>query len=116
MVPLYISYGLSNSILLVIGLYAVHGTIFAIVQPAVDAHVAASSPPDARGRVQGMFTTIGLASAFIGSIGLTFLYGVIFRLPLFTLAIVVSVCVLVGGTMVRISEIRGLTLISKQDH
>ena len=115
MVPLYISYGLSNSILLVIGLYAVHGTIFAIVQPAVDAHVAASSPPDARGRVQGMYTTIGLASAFIGSIGLTFLYGVNFRLPLFTLAIVVSVCVLVGGTMVRISEKRCLVSSVKKD-
>jgi MFS family permease len=115
MVPLYISYGLSNSILLVIGLYAVHGTIFAIVQPAVDAHVAASSPPDARGRVQGMYTTVGLASAFIGSIGLTFLYGLNFRLPLFTLAIVVCISVLVGGTMVRISEVRGLVSSAKKD-
>jgi MFS family permease len=115
MVPIYISYGLSNSILLVICLYAVHGSIFGIVQPAVDAHVAASSPPDARGRVQGMYTTIGLASAFIGSIGLTFLYGINFRLPLFTLAVVSCICVLVGGTMVRVSEARGLVSSVKKD-
>ncbi len=115
MVPLYISYGLSNSILLVIGLYAFHGSFFALIQPAVDTHVAASSPQDARGRVQGMYTTIGLASAFIGSIGLTFLYGINFRLPLFTLAGVACICVLVGGSMVRVSEARGLVSSAKKD-
>lgn len=114
MVPLYISYGLSNSILLVIGLYAVHGTFYALIQPAVDAHLATSAHPDARARAQGIYTTIGLASASLGSMGLSFLYGVNFRLPLFTLAVVACVCVLVGGTMVRISEQRGLVASAKK--
>ena len=114
MVPLYISYGLSNSILLVIGLYAVHGTFYALVQPAVDAHLATSAHPDARARAQGIYTTIGLASASLGSMGLSFLYGVNFRLPLFTLAVVACVCVLLGGTMVRVSEQRGLVAGAKK--
>ncbi len=107
-VPLYISFGLADSLVLVIALFAVLGALYALIQPAVDSHVAISAHPDARARVQGVYTTVGLASAFIASTGLSFLYQLNFRLPLFTLAAVAGICVLVGGTMIRISEARGL--------
>ena len=103
-VPLYILYGLAGSVWLVIGLFAVHALLYSFIQPAVDAHVAAASAETARARVQGMYSTIGVAGAFVGANALTPLYAQNFRLPLFALGAAYGVCVLVGGLLVRRSE------------
>ena len=106
-VPLYLVYGLLNTAWPVVVLFAVHGVVYALVQPAVDAHVAASSLADARARVQSMYSAFGLFGSFVGASGLSILYGMNFRLPLFVAGICFGICVIVGGVMIRISEERG---------
>jgi MFS family permease len=107
-VPLYAFYGLADTAIPIIVGFAVQAVAYALVQPAVDAHVAAASAAEARGRVQSAYATIGLAGAFAGASGLTLLYGVNFRLPLFAMGAAYGCCVLVGGLMIRRSEARGL--------
>jgi MFS family permease len=107
-VPIYVVYGLATSAWLVVGFFAVHAMLYACVQPAVDAHVAAASPVDARARVQGVYATVGLVGAFVGANLLTPLYAVDFRLPLFALGAGYGLCVLAGGWLVRRAEFHGL--------
>ncbi len=105
-VPLYVGYGLASSILPVLIIFTVHGGVYALMQPSVDANLAAYSPPDARARTQSVYATVGLASGFISANTLTVLYGLNFRLPLFAMAAGFGLCVLVGGICVRFSERR----------
>jgi MFS family permease len=105
-VPLYIIYGLANAVLLVIILFAVHGVVYAFMQPAVDSHVASSSERNMRARVQGLYATMGLMGAFAGASGFSPLYSINFRLPLFVMGSVFGICVLIGGSLIRISEAR----------
>lgn len=111
-VPIYIIYGLANMVILVVVLFGVHGVVYSLVQPAVDAHVAAASPPEVRARVQGAYSTAGLMGAFVGATGFSPLYAMNFRLPLFVLGIGFGICVIIGGIMVRISETRSLARAS----
>lgn len=107
-VPMMGAYGLANSILPVLGLFLVQGAVYALMQPAVDAHLAAASPPDARARAQGLYAAVGLAAGFLSAITLPILYGLNFRLPLFLMTGAFGLCVVAGGTLVRLSERRGL--------
>lgn len=107
-VPLYIAYGLANAVIVVIVLFAVQSCFYAFIQPAVDSHVATASDSDVRARVQGMYTTVGLIGAFAGANIFSPLYGLNYRLPLFTLGIAYGLFVLVGGSMIRFSENHGL--------
>src|SRR5262249_54305682 len=109
-VPLYLLYGLADTAIPIIVGFAVQAIAYALVQPAVDAHVAAASSSEARGRVQSAYATVGLAGAFAGASGLTLLYGVNFRLPLFAMGAVYGCCVLVGGLLIRRSEACGLVV------
>jgi MFS family permease len=63
-VPLYFAYGLANEALLVVILYAVHGAIYAFLQPALDTQVAFFSESSLRARVQGIYAS----AASIGSL------------------------------------------------
>lgn len=105
-VPLYMLYGLANVFLPVLIVFAVHGIVYAFIQPAVDASVAASSTSRARARVQGLYTTFGLAGAFIGASGFSTLYTINFRYPLFALGLGYGLCVLIGGLLIRRAERR----------
>lgn len=107
-VPFYIIYGLANVAIVILGLFIIHSVIYSFVQPAVDAHLATSSPTDARARIQGMYTAAGLIGAFVAANGFSLLYALNFRLPLFTIGASYGLCVLIGGILVRISESRGL--------
>jgi len=108
-VPIYIVYGLANVALLVVVLFAVHGAVYAFVQPAIDAHVAASSASNVRARVQGLYSTFGLIGAFVGASGFNPLYIINFRLPLFTMGLAYGVCLFMGGMIIRLTETRSLT-------
>jgi MFS family permease len=90
----------------VVALFAIHGCLYAFIQPAVDAHVAYSSRSTMRARVQGMYATFGLIGAFFGANVFSPLYAINYRLPLFTMGTIFGLCVIVGGIMVRISEAR----------
>ncbi len=105
-VPLYAIYGLANSVLPVIAAFVVHGVVYSIMQPAVDAHLASSSIVGARARIQGLYSAFGLAGGFVGASGSSLLYGLNFRLPLFTIGAAFGICVLIGGILIRISESR----------
>ena len=105
-VPFYTTYGFVTSVLVVLPLFVVHGAMYAMMQPAIDSHLAAFSPPEARARVQGVYNAIGVASAFITANLFSQLYGLNYRLPLFVMAAGFGVCVIIGGTLVRITEFR----------
>lgn len=99
-VPLYITYGLSNSFWLVAALFLVHGTVYAFVQPTVDSHVASASLSHARARVLGLYSAFGLLGGFIGASGFNVLYSWNFRYPLFAIGLGYGICVLIGGSMI----------------
>ena len=105
-VPLYIIYGLTSTVLVIIVLFAVQSCFYAFIQPAVDAHVATASAADARARVQGMYSSFGLIGAFVGANIFSPLYAISFRLPLFTLGIAYGVSILIGGLIIRAAEAR----------
>jgi hypothetical protein len=77
-----------------------------MMEPAVDAHVAASTVAGARARIQGLYSAAGLVGGFVGASGCIFLYGLNFRLPLYTIGVLFGICVLVGGILIRITESR----------
>ncbi len=105
-VPLYITYGLANTALLVVIIFGIHGIVYAFIQPAVDASVAAASLSGVRARVQGLYTTVGLFGAFIGASAFSWLYALNFRLPLYALGLGYGLCVLIGGLLIRRAEQR----------
>lgn len=109
-VPLYVAYGLVSSAIVVVVLFAVHGIVYSFIQPAVDAHVASSSTGANRARVQGMYAAIGLLGAFAGANGLTALYAIDFRLPLYAIGMVYGTCVLIGGLIIHGVETRNRRL------
>ncbi len=114
-VPLYLTYGLLNTAWPVLILYVMHGAIYALIQPAVDAHVATSSLADVRARVQSIYSAFGLLGSFIGANTLSILYAVNFRLPLFAMGAGFGLCVIIGGVMVRISESRNPAISAAKD-
>jgi len=103
-VPIYIGYGLTNMVFIVILLSIVHGAVYAFIQPALDSQVAASSARDARAQVQGFYAAVGSIGAFAGASGFTQLYAINFRLPLFAMGTVFGICVLIGGILIRVGE------------
>jgi len=105
-VPLYLIYGLANTSLVVIIFFTVHGIVYAFIQPAIDAHVAASSASNVRAQVQGVYGAIGLMGAFVGASGFSQLYSINFRYPLFAIGIIYGICVLVGGLIILMLERR----------
>jgi len=103
-VPLYVSYGLLSLAWPVVLIFGIHGAVYALMQPSVDATLAAASPSDARARAQSVYSAFGLAGAFVAANALSPLYGINFRLPLFAMGAGFGLCVLVGGMLLRLSE------------
>ncbi len=105
-VPFYIIYGFANWFFLVAGLWLVHGTLYAFIQPAVDSHVAIAASSQARARIMGLYSAFGLLGGFVGANGFSLLYGWNFRYPLFAIGIGYGLCVLIGGLLIRKAEKR----------
>lgn len=105
-VPMYISYGVLSTAWVVVIIIGLQGVVYSLTQPAVDAFLAASSPPSARARAQSLYSGVGLASAFLGSALLPALYAINFRLPMFVVGAVFGLCIVIGGMMVRRAEAR----------
>jgi MFS family permease len=110
-VPIYLIYGLASTILIVFVFFIIHGVVYSMTEPAVDAHVANSTIAGARARIQGLYSAAGLAGGFVGASGGSFLYSFNFRLPLFAIGVIFGICVIIGGILVRISESRNSPLI-----
>ena len=112
-VPLYLIYGFATTALVVTVFFGIHGIVYAFIQPAIDAHIAASSASDIRAQVQGLYGTIGLIGAFVGASGFSQLYTINYRYPLFTMGIAYGICVLIGGVTIMVLERRKYSLYSK---
>src|SRR5205809_832914 len=110
-VPIYFIYGLANTLLIVVGFFIIHGVVYSMMEPAVDAHVANSTIAGARARIQGLYSAAGIAGGFVRASGCTFLYSLNFRLPLFAIGVLFGMCVVVGGILVHISESRNTALL-----
>ena len=110
-VPIYFIYGLANTLLIVVVFFIIHGVVYSMMEPAVDAHLANSTIPGARARIQGLYSAAGIIGAFVGATGCTFLYALNFRLPLFAIGMFFGICVMVGGILVHISESRNAALL-----
>lgn len=108
-VPFYVYYGMANTAIIVVVVFGVHGLAYSLMQPAIDAHLAGASKPDARARIQGMYSAFGMFGGFVGATASSLLYAVNYRLPLFSIAVIFGIGILVGGTVIRVSEARGLT-------
>jgi MFS family permease len=105
-IPVYVVYGLANWFFLVAAFFLVHGTLYAFIQPAVDSHVATAASSQARARIMGLYSAFGLIGAFVGANGFSVLYEWNFRLPLFAMGLGYGTCVLIGGLMIRRSELK----------
>jgi MFS family permease len=101
---MYATYGSLSWWVPVVIVFGLHGLVYALMSPSVDATLATASPVDARARAQGVYNGIGMVGAFLAANTLGLLYGVNFRLPLFALAIGFGACVLGGATLIRLSE------------
>src|SRR5437870_4951161 len=113
-VPIYVIYGLANTLLIVVGFFIIHGVVYSMMEPAVDAHVANSTITGARARIQGLYSAAGIGGGFVGASGCTFLYGLNYRLPLFAIGVLFGMCVIVGGILVHISESRNNALLKTE--
>jgi len=113
-VPIYFIYGLANTLLIVVGFFIIHGVVYSMMEPAVDAHVANSTIAGARARIQGLYSAAGIVGGFVGASGCTFLYGLNYRLPLFAIGVLFGMCVIVGGILVHISESRNKALLKTE--
>lgn len=103
-VAMYAIYGSLSWWVPVVVVFGLHGMVYALMAPAVDATLATSSPADARARAQGVYNGIGMVGAFLAANTLNILYSVNFRLPLFALAAGFGLCVVSGGALIRVSE------------
>lgn len=69
----------------------------------------------ARARILGLYSAFGLFGGFIGASGFSILYGWNFRYPLFAIGIGYGLCVIIGGSMVRLSESRSRVLSARKE-
>lgn len=113
-VPIYFIYGFANTLLIIVGFFIIHGVVYSMMEPAVDAHVANSTIAGARARIQGLYSAAGIFGGFVGATGCTFLYALNFRLPLFAIGVLFGICVIVGGILVHISESRNNALLKTE--
>jgi len=113
-VPIYFIYGLANTLLIVVGFFIIHGVVYSMMEPAVDAHVANSTIAGARARIQGLYSAAGIVGGFVGASGCTLLYGLNYRLPLFAIGVLFGMCVIVGGILIHISESRNNALLKTE--
>ena len=104
--PMFVLYGASRTIYPVLAGFAVQAAFYAVVSPAVDAHLAASSPTAHRGRIQSTFSLFGVAGALVGATAFVPLYAIDYRLPLYGLGIGYAASILVGSAMIALSHSR----------
>jgi len=98
-----VSYGIpSVPVLLLLG--AVEGALVGLLIPSVDAYLSTIAGPEHQGRVQGAYTTAGIAGAALSALGSSALYGLGQWVP-FTVAGVALVALALPASLVmRVTE------------
>ena len=98
--PEYWLYVVSHSIVPVLFGFALQAAFYAFVSPAVDAHLAASSPPRWRGRIQSSYTAAGILGGLVGATVFVPLYAIDYRLPILGIAIGYGIVIVAGGAII----------------
>jgi len=102
----YFTYSVTSDLLLIALVGALEGTCLAISIPALSAFIADLSPENARGKLQGVFSTVRTIAAFASSIVTALLYKGSIEAPFLALAITQITISVVGGIVVYIVERR----------
>ncbi|MEO6458289.1 MAG: MFS transporter [Chloroflexia bacterium] len=96
----YLAYGFATNIWFIALWGLLEGALVAVMVPAVSAYVANLSPENARGRLQGLISTVRTISGFGSSILVALLYDIDMAYPFFMLAGVQLFISLAGGFLV----------------
>lgn len=96
----YLAYGFATDIWFIALWGLFEGALVAVMVPAVSAYVANLSPENARGRLQGLISTVRTISGFGSSILVALLYDINMAYPFFMLAGVQLVISVAGGILV----------------
>ncbi len=114
----HVSYGFynrDNYYWLVLGIGALEGLGWAFSTPAIEGFFADIVPAEVRGRLQGMFNTVGTTVAFISATVVAWLYEIDHVLPFIVLGVVEGAGLLGGALIVRVVEQRKTSrLLEKQ--
>jgi DHA1 family multidrug resistance protein-like MFS transporter len=102
----YYVYAQTTDLFLIAAMGALEGTCLAISIPALSAFIADLSPDNARGKLQGIFSTVRTIAAFGSSIATALLYKGSIEAPFLALAITQITISLVGGVVVYVVERR----------
>jgi|SRR5579884_123309 len=104
--PMYAAYALAHSMTPILIGFAIQAALYAVVSPAVDAHVAKSSPSTSRGRVQSTYSAVGVVGAFVGASVFVPLYALDYRLPLIIQGAGYGVVIIAGASLIALSQRR----------
>ncbi len=102
----YFTYSVTNDLFLIALVGALEGTCLAISIPALSAFIADLSPENARGKLQGVFSTVRTIAAFASSIVTALLYKGSIEAPFLALAITQITISVIGGIVIYIVERR----------
>jgi DHA1 family multidrug resistance protein-like MFS transporter len=96
----YLAYGFATNLWFIALWGLLEGTLVAVMVPAVSAYVANLSPENARGRLQGLISTVRTMSGFGSSILVALLYDIDMAYPFIMLAGVQLFISVSGGLLV----------------
>ena len=96
----YLTYGFVSNLWFIALWGLLEGSLVAVMVPAVSAYVANLSPENARGRLQGLISTVRTISGFGSSILVALLYDIDMAYPFFMLAGVQLFISISGGLLV----------------
>ena len=102
----YFTYSTTSDLFLIAAVGALEGACLAISIPALSAFIADLSPDNARGKLQGIFSTVRTIAAFGSSIATALLYKGSIAAPFLALAITQITISLIGGVIIYIVERR----------
>ena len=97
---IYFMYGMTSDLLVIALLGLVEGTFVAIMGPATSAYIAKLSPEDARGKLQGVVSTVRTLAGFTSSILVALMYVGGAFYPFSMLAVVQIVISISAGILV----------------
>lgn len=103
---IYFTYGFTSDLFIILLLGLMEGALIAVMGPALGKLTANLSPDDARGRLQGLVSTVRTVAGFVSSILVAILYGMSMSYPFFMLAGVQVGLIIVGGLVLWQAERR----------
>jgi DHA1 family multidrug resistance protein-like MFS transporter len=104
----YLTYALTENLLLIALLGLFEGTLVAMRLPAISAFIANLSPDNARGRIQGITSTTRTVAGFVSSMVVIMLYELNHHFPFFMLFGTQLLVSVIGGILIWRIERRSI--------